>query len=108
MKRLILIIVLLLIPITAFATGENLYPTEDEENGKWGYVDDSDHWIIPASFDWAEAFRGDYATVTVYLDGMDLAEHGKIYPCQGIINRQGEFVLPPEYYVDSSWGEELK
>ena len=106
MKRLILIIVLLLIPITAFATGENLYPTEDEENGKWGYVDDSDHWIIPASFDWAEAFRGDYATVTVYLDGMDPAEHGKIYPCQGIINRQGEFVLPPEYYVDSSWGEE--
>ena len=74
MKRLFLIIVLLLIPMTAFATGENLYPTEDEENGKWGYVDDSDHWIIPASFDSAAPFRGGYATVTVYPDGMEPAE----------------------------------
>ena len=105
MKRLIimLFLFLLLLPITVFAAEDNLYPTLYEENSKWGYTDDSGQWVIPASFDWAQGFRGDYACVSVYPNGINPTESGEDRPYQGIINRQGEFVLPPEYYIDSGW-----
>lgn len=105
MKHLLLILVLLSLPITVFAAGDSMYPTEDKISGKWGYTDNSGHWIISASFDGAEQFRGNYASVTLYPEGMDPEENGESKPCQGIINRQGKFVLPPEYYIYSGWYE---
>ena len=105
MKHLLLILVLLSLPITVFAAGDSMYPTEDKISGKWGYTDNSGHWIISASFDGAEQFRGNYASVTLYPEGMEPEENGESKPCQGIINRQGKFVLPPEYYIYSGWYE---
>ena len=67
MKHLLLILVLLSLPITVFAAGDSMYPTEDKISGKWGYTDNSGHWIISASFDRAEQFRGNYASVTPRL-----------------------------------------
>ena len=88
MKRLIimLFLFLLLLPITVFAAEDNLYPTLYEENSKWGYTDDSGQWVIPASFDWAQGFRGDYACVSVYPNGINPTESGEDRPYQGIIN----------------------
>ena len=45
MKRWIIIIFMLLLPLTAFAAGEEIYPAEDGESGKWGYTDESGQWM---------------------------------------------------------------
>lgn len=103
MKRWIIIIFMLLLLLTAFAAGEEIYPAEDEKSGKWGYTDESGQWIIPASFAWAERFRGEYAHVTMISDSADPDKAGKYTEYGGIINRRGEFVLPAEYNVDTGW-----
>ena len=51
MKRWIIIIFMLLLPLTAFAVGEEIYPAEDEKSGKWGYTDESGQWIISQTFE---------------------------------------------------------
>ena len=99
MKRRIIIVslILMILCLLAAAAGaedaginEKLY-AKQAENGLWGYSDAVGKWVIPAQYHYAEDFRGNYARVTV----LDEDEYGK----DGIINRSGEFVLQPEYYI---------
>ena len=50
MKRW-LIILLLFLPLWAFA--EEAYPTpvQQKTTGKWGYQNAAGHWVIPPAFD---------------------------------------------------------
>lgn len=73
-----------------------LLPRE-AENGLWGYSDVVGNWLIEPQFDWAGKWRGDYAMVSACGEGAN-----------GIINREGEYVLAPEYSISSGtyegWG----
>lgn len=66
-----------------------LLPRE-AENGLWGYSDVAGNWLIEPQFDWAGKWRGDYAMVSACGEGAN-----------GIINREGEYVLAPEYSISS-------
>ncbi|MBO4470369.1 MAG: WG repeat-containing protein [Clostridia bacterium] len=107
MKRRIMIVsaILMMLCLLFCAAGaeetgspDELYPKQ-EENGLWGYSDAAGNWVIPAQFFFADDFRGSYACVDVQKeDGVG----------SGIINRKGEFVLQPEYYIDDGRDGYLK
>ena len=107
MKRRIMIVsaILMMLCLLFCAAGaeekgspDELYPKQTE-NGLWGYSDAAGNWVIPAQFFFADDFRGSYAYVDVQKeDGVS----------SGIINRKGEFVLQPEYYIDDGWDGYLK
>jgi len=50
MKKYAFLIVLFAACTIFKANAQKLYPSQDD-NGKWGYVDEEDEWIIPARFD---------------------------------------------------------
>ena len=89
-----LIMLLLLLPLTA-AAGEQLYPAMGDD-GMYGYINADAEWIIAPQFDEAGAFRGDYAAAWVLPEGADPEEWYDL-DCEGVIDRQGNWVLPPEY-----------
>lgn len=103
-RRLITVSVILLILclLTAAAgaedagTNDRLY-AKQAEDGLWGYSDAVGKWVIPAQYQDADDFRGNYARVCIRKDD------GYIY--DGIINRSGEFVLQPEYDIEDGYGE---
>ncbi len=102
MKRRIIIVslILMILCLLVAAAGaedaginEKLY-AKQAENGLWGYSDAAGNWVIPAQYQYAEDFRGNYAYVIVQKEEED--SNG------GIIDRSGEFVLQPEYFnIDS-------
>ena len=89
-----LILLLLLLPLTA-AAGEQLYPSMGD-NGLWGYINADAEWIIAPQFDDAGAFRGDYAPAWMLPEDVEPEDMWDV-DCEGIIDRQGNWVLPPEY-----------
>ena len=112
MKRgLILCLIFCLFSCGAAAdAGKPLYAVKDE-NGLWGYIDSRGTLVIPGTFSWAEDFRGDYALACQYPEGyalprnretglLPLGEGRWMQPwgLNGIINTQGEWVVPPEYF----------
>lgn len=72
------------------------------ENGKMGYINRAGEWVIPPRFDGAGDFRGDYAAVSVYPEDFD-PERDDLWEIdfQGVIDRQGNLVLPPVYSLDA-------
>lgn len=99
MKRIILVLAVLLIASAHLCAqaeeGGRLYPAKDDETGLWGYIDGRAEWAIPPQFSWAGEFRGNYALVTPA--GEDPWEMGH----DGIIDRQGGWVLEPKYSFTS-------
>ncbi len=65
---------------------ESLMPLEDA--GKWGFVDKSFHWAIPAKFDFAHEFS----------DGLAPVQVGRKW---GYIDKAGNAIVPPKY--DMAW-----
>ncbi len=102
MKRVFVFIVLMtgLLPFCTAGAEEKtaLYPAQGE-NGKMGYIDRTGIWVIPPRFDSAGDFCGDYAEVSIYPEDYDPQTDGPLEPddCDGIIDRRGDFVLPPAY-----------
>ena len=105
-KILVLLLAIMLLPVIhgKADTDSARFPAYDEATGKWGYIDVNGQWAIAPQYDGASDFRGGYACVTLYpenhipndapfLDG----------DYQGVIDRTGEFVLPPEYSLDSGY-----
>ena len=90
---ILLILCLLAAVAVAEETGTNdeLYPKQ-AENELWGYSDAAGNWMIPAQYQEADDFRGNYARVSIH-------EEDRI-GYDGIIDRSGVFVLQPEYYVN--------
>ena len=86
MKRW-LIILLLFLPLWAFA--EEAYPTpvQQKTTGKWGYQNAAGHWVIPPAFDEADPFLNGYARVSVTRSEQPLTH-------DGIIDSSGSFILP--------------
>jgi hypothetical protein len=60
--------------------------------GKWGYVDPSGKFVIPAQFDCAELFS----------DGIALVEVNKRF---GYIGADGKFVIQPKYFAAEAFKE---
>lgn len=91
MKRW-LIILLLFLPLWAFA--EEAYPTpvQHQTTGKWGYQNAAGHWVIPPAFDEADPFLNGYARVSVNRSEQPLNH-------DGIIDSSGSFILPAEYHI---------
>lgn len=56
---------------------EGLAPVQ-ASNGRWGYIDKDNHWVIPAKFEDAQAFSGERAAV-------------KLHNKWGFINKHGEW-----------------
>lgn len=94
MKKLLILTVLLLTCLTA-ASAETLYPAQGD-GGRYGYINAQAEWVIAPQFDGAGAFRGDYAAAWVLPEGADPEEWYDL-DCEGVIDRAGNWVLPPEY-----------
>ena len=94
MKKWFCLLMILLLPTGAVAE-EELYPAQGE-NGLMGYINAEAEWIIEPQFDGAGSFRGDYALAYMLPEGADPEEWYDL-DCEGVIDRSGEWVLPPEY-----------
>ncbi len=101
MKKLLsLLLVALLFSLPSQA--EICLPTPmQDENGLYGYVNENGDWIISPQFSNAECFRGNYASVTIVTDSS--GKEGR--NGSGIIDRDGSFVLEPEYEIRSGFYE---
>ena len=108
MKRWIIIVsvILMILCLLAAAAGaedagmnDELYPKQ-AENELWGYSDAAGTWVISAQYQEADDFRGNYARVSI------CKEDGNYY--DGIIDRGGEFVLQPDYYIDDGQDDYVK
>lgn len=98
MKRALMILLLLLLSVSTIAYSEEaLFPACDK-NGKWGYINTQGAFVIPAQYDSALAFRGSYAVVSVASGSADQ---------QGIIDRDGRFVLEPNYTISAGYNDRL-
>lgn len=101
MKKMIVLLALMLclLPFCAAGAEENaaLFPAKGE-NGKMGFINRAGEWVIAPQFDSAGDFRGNYASVSVYPADYD-PEKDDLWDmdCDGIIDREGNFVLPPAY-----------
>ncbi|MBR4539105.1 MAG: WG repeat-containing protein [Clostridia bacterium] len=101
MKKMfaLLALMLCLLSFNGAGTEENapLYPAQGE-NGKMGYINRAGAWVITPQFDSAGDFRGNYAAVSVCPADYD-PETDDLWKldCMGIIDREGNFVLPPAY-----------
>ena len=69
---------------------DGIAPVLDHQILKWGYIDKSGNWIISPQFTEAYPFVGDYAVA----DKLILERDGRYL---GVINKQGETVLPFVY-----------
>ena len=93
------VFMLCLLPLCAAGAEENaaLFP-EKGENGKMGYINRAGEWVIAPQFDSAGDFRGNYASVAIYpADYAPETDDLWDMDCDGIIDRNGDFVLPPTY-----------
>ncbi|MBQ9438749.1 MAG: WG repeat-containing protein [Lachnospiraceae bacterium] len=103
MKKTLALFIFMLCLLSLCAAGAGaeektaLFPARGE-NGKIGYIDRAGEWVIAPQFDSAGDFRGDYASVSVYPEDFD-PETDDLWDmdCEGIIDREGNFVLPPVY-----------
>ena len=79
-------------------TSSFLLPMPDI-NGKWGYINSEGKYAIAPQFDFASEFRGNYARVIADQedDNNDDGYH------DGIIDRNGCFVLEPFYSIDGGY-----
>lgn len=102
MKKWLLILLVLLAPTVALA--EELYPAK-ADNGLWGYINAEAEWVIAPQFDGASGFRGEYAAAWMIPEGIDPEEWSGYdwldYDCMGVIDRNGNWVLAPEYSLSS-------
>lgn len=67
-------------------------------DGLWGFVDVDNHMVIAPQWGGCREFRDGYAPV------YETPEEGK-YTCWGIINTQGEVVVPMEYHYLENCGQ---
>ena len=79
-------------PETVYA--DALYPIR--ENGLWGYMDYQGCTVIAPQYAWADEFRGAGYAMAIPAGGAWL-EGG------GIIDMQGDWVVPPDYIVDDGY-----
>lgn len=56
-----------------------------KKDEKWGYIDANNNVVIDFQFDYARSFK----------QGRAIVKKGNFY---GVINKEGEFVIPPHYY----------
>ncbi|MBC9795237.1 WG repeat-containing protein [Sinomicrobium weinanense] len=56
-----------------------------KKNGKWGFIDAHNKEAIAFQYDYARDFKS----------GQAIVQQGEFY---GVVNPQGEFVIPPNYY----------
>ena len=102
MKKWLLALLMMLMPVVAL--GEDLYPAK-ADNGLWGYINAEAEWVIAPQFDGASGFRGEYAAAWMISDDVDRNEWSGYdwldYDCMGVIDRTGNWVLPPEYSLTS-------
>lgn len=92
-----LCLLLLLLPV--WALGEELYPARGD-NGLYGYINAEAEWVIAPQFDGASGFRGDYAVAWMLPEGADPERYWDL-DCEGVIDRTGRWVVPPEYSFTS-------
>lgn len=93
MKKLLYLLICLM-PVLAFAEDE-LYPAKGD-NGLYGYINAQAEWTIAPQYDGAGGFRGDYALAWMLPEGADPEEWYDL-DCTGVIDRSGNWVVPPEY-----------
>ena len=73
-----------------------LHPAKDSETGLWGYINYLGEWVLPPQYETAGLFRGNYAAVSTG-DPWDYT--------MGIIDRDGNWVVEPRYFVDEGYDE---
>lgn len=96
----------------------NLF-TVQNNNYKWGVVDEGDNVIVPfGKYAWIDGFQNGLAKVISHSDTSSPSqictlniENGEVeeskHAAQGIINEQGEEVLPLEYSVWKFYGKDF-
>lgn len=67
-----------------FSEGLAAVNTGDFKSPRYGYIDETGRWVIPAGFQFADSFEG----------GLALVKFGDKF---GYINRKGEWVIEPQY-----------
>ncbi len=81
--------------VSNFAEGLACVQLPEEEGGNYGYIDKSEDFALPAIYKDADSFYDNRAIVTM--------ENMK----KGIIDRNGKFILQPEYSSISRFSEGL-
>ena len=100
MKKWLMILLVLLLPVLAFAEDE-LYPAQGA-NGLYGYINARAEWVIAPQFDMAYEFRGDYAVVAVLPEDVNYDDRWE-EDYEGIIDRTGSLVVEPHYFFDGGY-----
>ena len=104
MKRMMLCAMMMMILwVTASAEDNVLIPALDPESGKCGYQDAQGVFVIAPQFDSVSAFRGDYAVVSVSKPRSGQDADRLFKDEDGIIDREGRFVLAPDYYITAGY-----
>jgi hypothetical protein len=95
----------------------SLYAVQDKDY-KWGVVDEDDNVIVPfGKYAWIDGFQNGLAKVIDYSDNtsavlvIKVVDHDLVldktrHAAQGIINEEGEEVLPLEYVVWKFYGKD--
>ena len=71
MRKIFLLVAIFFAQIASVAAQEELFPmiyAGEDENGKWGYVDENDEWIIPPIYD-AAMYESNGGMYGVSLNG---------------------------------------
>ena len=97
---LCLLLCLALLPMSAFAADTDpdaLFPARFDD--KWGYINSKGETVIEPQWIYANAFRGDYATV----NAADVIDPDVTTYKDGIIDRTGKYVVEPKYTMDEGY-----
>jgi len=84
---------------------EGLAAVMDSKTNKWGYINEKNEVIAPFIYDWASSFNYDFYDKPGFIGiayvniGILNEDKGKMFPGGkwGLINRQGEEILPAKY-----------
>ncbi|MGE4282887.1 MAG: WG repeat-containing protein [Clostridia bacterium] len=68
---------------------EGLMTFEEKEDSKTGYINEKGEVVIPARFSWGDEFNNGLAVVNLSENYFDKTS--------GVINKEGEYILEPEY-----------
>lgn len=82
MKKIFFTIALITAISVTFA--QDLKPKKDKSTKKYGFVNKSDEWVVPATYDDADKFKEGYAKI--YTDKKE-----------GLINEKGNVVIAPQF-----------
>jgi hypothetical protein len=94
MRKFVLVLLVLTISASTFSQPQTLTPVK--VNGQWGYSDKKGKLVVPAKFDIAKPFKGNFGLVG--LRDLNIPyERGELAYRWGFVDLSGRVVVEPKY-----------